>query len=274
MSHKLKIVWAIEHVRDELGHERHVGVVAEKRLLQQVDGFLREVAGPCKFRAAGLVLVAEHFQAARTSAVVERAHLRAGDERVSLVSEDNVELLADGLVNNVDVHPGAARKQNDFLPFLLELQPVQVRIHGVHAVFQLLAHVRVHHSHDAVHQNLHLSGNAEQVQREAPDDNIGVDELFAHHRGVVIFHEAATVRAAPTTETTSAGFYVQAVNKKIFALVVSVFFEPFHEGLGRNQGSAAFVFGTCHHDENFLFICHTHKFRKKLLTFAVEKTIR
>ena len=95
-------------MRDELGHERHVGVVAEKRLLQQVDGFLREVAVPCKFRAAGLVLVAEHFQAARASAVVEGAHLRAGDERVALVSENNVELLTDRFVYHVDVHPGAA----------------------------------------------------------------------------------------------------------------------------------------------------------------------
>ena len=116
----LEIVWAVEHVRDELGHESHVGVVAEERLLQQIDSLLRKRAGPCKFRAAGLVLVAEHFQAARTSAMVERAHLRAGDERVALVSEDNVELLADRFVDHVDVHPGAARKQNDFLPFLLE----------------------------------------------------------------------------------------------------------------------------------------------------------
>ena len=53
--------------------------------------------------------------------MVERAHLRAGDERVSLVPEDDVELLADGFVHHVDVHPGAARKQDDFLAFLLLL---------------------------------------------------------------------------------------------------------------------------------------------------------
>ena len=107
-SEALEVVRPIEHVRDELGHERHVGVVAEERLLQQVDGFLREVAGPCKFRAADLVLVAEHFQAARASAVVKGAHLRAGNECVTLVSEDNVELLTDRFVDHVDVHPGAA----------------------------------------------------------------------------------------------------------------------------------------------------------------------
>ena len=250
-------------MRDEFGHERHVGIVAEKWLLQQVDGFLREGAGLCKFRAAGLVLVAEHFQAARASAVVERAHLRAGNECVTLVSEDNVELLADRFVDHVDVHPGAARKQDDFLPFFLELEPVQVRIQRVHAVFQLLAHVGVHHSHDAVHQDFHLPGNAEQVQGKAPDDNVGVRELFAHPGHVVILHEAAAVFASPATETAAAGLNVQTVDKKVFTLVVAVFFKPFHEGLGWNQRSAAFVLGACDHDEDFLFICHAHKFRKK-----------
>ena len=202
-------------------------------------------------------------ETAGASAVVERAHLRAGDERVALMSENDVELLADRFVDHVDVHPGTARKQDDFLSFFLELEPVQVGIHGVHAVLQLLAHVGVHHAHDAVHQDLHLSGNAEQVQREAPDDNIGVDELFAHHRGVVILHEAAAVFASPATEAAAAGLNVQAVDKKVFALVVAVFFKSFHEGLGRNQGSAAFVFGACDHDKDFLFICHAYKFRKK-----------
>lgn len=262
-SEALEVVRPIEHVRDELGHERHVGVVAEERLLQQVDGFLREVAVPCKFRAAGLVLVAEHFQAARASAVVERAHLRAGNECVTLVSEDNVELLADRFVDHVDVHPGAARKQDDFLPFFLELEPVQVRIQRVHAVFQLLAHVGVHHSNDAVHQDLHLSRHTEQVQGKTPDDNVGVRELFAHPGHVVILHEAAAVFASPAAEASAAWLNVQAVDKKVFTLVVAVFFEPLHEGLCRNQGSAAFVFRTCDHYENFLLICHAYKFRKK-----------
>lgn len=93
---------------DELGHECHIGVITENWLLHQVDSFLREGSGLCEFLAALAVFFAQHGEAAWAPAVVECAHLRAGDERVTLVPQDDVKLFADGFVDHVNVHPGAA----------------------------------------------------------------------------------------------------------------------------------------------------------------------
>ena len=161
-DNQLEVIVAIEHVRYEFDDERFVGLVAENRLLHEVDGLLRNIAGRCQFGAALTVFFAEHVQTTRTATVVERAHLRAGDKRVALVPEDDVELLADRLVDNVEVHPGAARKQDNLLPFLLELEPVQRSVHRVGAFGKLLAHVGVDHADNAVHQDFHLSWNAEE----------------------------------------------------------------------------------------------------------------
>ena len=95
-------------MRHEFDDERFVGGVAENRLLQQINCFLRKDSAVLRvFRTTGSVLFAEHFQAARASAVVEGAHLRAGHELVAVGAEDDVELLADGFVNDVQIHPGA-----------------------------------------------------------------------------------------------------------------------------------------------------------------------
>ena len=247
-------------MRDELGNERHVGLFAEDGLLHHVDGFLRELARLCEFLAALAEFFTEHGEAPRAAAVVERAHLGGRDERVALVPEDDVELLHDGFVHHVYIHPGAARKQDNLLAFLLELQPVQVRVHGVCAVFQFLAHVGVDHPDYAVHQDLHLAGNAEQVQRETPDDDVRVGELLAHPGNVVALDEAAAVFAAPAAEASAAGLYVQPVDKEVFGFIVAVLFEPLHERLRGNKRSAALVFRTCDHHEYLLFICHVPKF--------------
>ena len=177
--------------------------------------------------------------------------------------EDDVELLADRFINYVDVHPGAARKQNNLLPFLLELQPVQVRIHRIGAFLELLAHVRVDHAHDAVHQDLHLPRNAEQEQRKTPDDNIRIDELFADHRHVVVLHKARTVLAPPATEATATRLDVHSVNENVLGLVVAVLLQPFDKSLRRDESATAFILRACDHYEDFLFFCHARKFRKK-----------
>lgn len=270
----LEIIVPIEHVRHEFHNERFVGVIAENRLLHQVDRFLRKLSGRSQFCAALAVLVAEHVQAAWAATVVECTHLRASDKRVAFMPEDDVELLADRFVDHVNVHPSAARKQNNLLTFFLELEPVQVRIHRVRSILELLSHVRVDHTDDAVHQDLHLSRNAEQEQRKAPDDNVGVRELFANHRNVVVFDKARTIFAPPATEATATGLDMHPVDKDVLGLVVAVLLQSFDKSLRRDECSTTFIFWTSDHYENFLFFCHARKFRKKVrdeLDFIVNR---
>lgn len=120
----------------------------------------------------------------------------------------------------------------------------------------------MHHTHDAVHQDFHLSGNAEQIEWKTPDDNVCVGELLAHPGNVVVFHKATAVFASPTTEATSAGLDIQTVDEKILGFVVAVLFESFDERFCRDECTAPFVFGAGDHDEYFLLFCHMGKFRK------------
>ena len=139
---------------------------------------------------------------------------------------------------------------------------MQVRVECVRAILEFLAHVGVDHAHDAVHQNLHLPGDAEQEQREAPDDDIRVDELLAHHRDVVVLDETTSVGAAPAAEAPAAGLDIQAVDEEVLGFVVAVLFEPLHERLRGDKRPTAFVLRACDHHENLLLFCHAPKFKK------------
>ena len=126
-------------------------------------------------------------------------------------------------------------------------------VHAVRLV-ELLPHIGVNHSHDAVHQHFHLSGNAEKEQGKTPDDNVGGFQLFACCGHVVVFDKAASVRATPTGKASSAGLNVQTVDKNIFRFVIAIGEHSIDECFCRHKGSALFVFRAGDHYQNFL--CH------------------